>query len=230
MSEANQQIISTSAKPVPARVVQSPAKLDPPQVVQLVVGKPEKADDGMSGLDFTASIVGSLAWPFAAVIIAAIFRKQIAGVLAKIRKLNWGDASVELADQLDKAEDKARALEAEDTLPPAVPEAQQPPDDRFNALLAISPSAAILDAWRPIERKLIDLGKAHFGNDLKYTPPHMVAQKLATNGHMMSSVVAMVSDLRRIKNDAAHSKEVSVTDALRFNQLALQVMSALSNS
>ena len=129
---------------------------------------------------------------------------------------------MELADQLDKAEDKARVLEADATLPPAVPETQQAPDDRFDALLAISPSAAILDTWRPVERKLIDLGKKHFGNDTKYTPPHLVAEKLAANGYLMSRVVAMVSDLRKIRNDAAHSKDVSITDAIRFNQLALQ--------
>lgn len=226
---ANQQIVSAGAKPVPTPVVVQPtAKVETPQVVQLVVGKPEQADDGMSGLDFTASIVAALAWPVAAVIIAAIFHKQIGGLLVKIRKLNWGDASVELADQLDKVEDNARVLEAEATLPPAVPETQQAPDDRFDALLAISPSAAILDAWRPVERKLIDLGQRHFGNNTKYTLPHLVAEKLAANGHLMSSVVAMVNDLRKIRNDAAHSKEVSVTDAIRFNQLASQVMSALS--
>lgn len=227
---ANQQVALAPAKAVPTPITVQPGiKAQTPQVVQLVVGQPAKADDGMGGLDFTASIVASLAWPVAAVLIAAIFHKQIAGLLAKIRKLNWGDASVELADQLDKAEDKARVLEAEAAIPPAVPEEQQAPDDRFDALLAISPSAAILDAWRPIERRLTELGKIHFGNEAKYSPPHMVAQKLAHTGVMVSSVVAMVNDLRKIRNDAAHSKEVSVTDALRFNQLALQVMSALSN-
>lgn len=226
---ANQQLVATPDKPVPVPVVAQPAKAQTPQVVQLVVGQPGKADDGMSGLEFTASAIGSLAWPVAAVIIAAIFHKQIAGLLAKIRKLNWGDASVELSEQLDKVEDKARVLEADATLPPAVPDAEQAPDDRFDALLAISPSAAILDAWRPIERKLIYLGKQHFGTADRYLQPQMIAQKLAHNGHMMSSVVAMVDDLRRIRNDAAHAREVSVTDALRFQQLALQVMSALSN-
>ena len=83
---ANQQIVSAGAEPRPAPVVVQPtAKVETPQVLQLVVGKPEQADDGMSGLDFTASIVASLAWPVAAVIVAAIFHKQIAELLAKIR-------------------------------------------------------------------------------------------------------------------------------------------------
>lgn len=225
---ANQQIVAVPAKPVPAPAVAQPIKAQTPQVVQLVVGQPEKADDGMSGLEFAASAVGSLAWPVAAVIIAAIFHKQISGLLAKIRKLNWGDASVELAEQLDKVEDKARVIEAEAANPPVVPDQEEVPDDRFQALLAISPSAAILDAWKPVERKLVQLGKEHFGNGTKYSPANKIAEKLSANGVLMSSVVGMVDDLRKIRNDASHSKEVNTTDAIRFQHLALQVMSLLS--
>jgi hypothetical protein len=85
---AKQQIVASPEKPFPVPVVAQPAKAQTPQVVQLVVSQPNKADDGMSGLEFTASAIGSLAWPVAAVIIASIFHKQIAGLLAKIRKLN----------------------------------------------------------------------------------------------------------------------------------------------
>ena len=64
---------------------------------------------------------------------------------------------------------------------------------------------------------------------MKFSPTHKIAEKLAGEGVLMSSVVGMVDDLRKIRNEASHSKEVSVTDALRFNQLALQVMSLLSS-
>lgn len=194
-------------------------------MLELKIGAAEKS---MGWMELVASLVGSLAWPIAAVIIAAIFHKQIAALLAKIRKLNWGDASVELSEQLDKVENKARAIEAEVPQPALPAPEQEPPDDRFQALLAISPSAAILDAWKQVERRLVSLGKEQFGNEIKYTPPHKIAEKLAGNGVLMSSVVGMVEDLRMIRNEASHSKEVSVTDALRFNQLALQVMSLLS--
>ncbi|WP_157089062.1 hypothetical protein [Novosphingobium capsulatum] len=188
------------------------------------------ANAGMGWMEFVSSLVGSLAWPVAAVIIAAIFHKQIAGLLAKIRKLNWGEASVELAEQLDKVEDKARVAEAEAEIP-ALPEPiPVVPDDRFQSLLTISPSAAILDAWKPVERRLTDLGKQHYGNELKYSVSHKVAERLAADGHLMSSVVSMVGDMRKIRNEAAHIKEVSVTDALRFQELATQVMSLLSRS
>jgi hypothetical protein len=36
-------------------------------------------DDPIGWLDFIASLVGSVAWPLAAVVIAALFRSQIEG-------------------------------------------------------------------------------------------------------------------------------------------------------
>ena len=185
------------------------------------------ADKSMGWMEFISSLVGSLAWPVAAVIIAAIFHKQIAGLLSKVRRLNWGDASIELAEQLDMVEDRARVIEAEVALPAPMHEEAEVPDDRFQALLTISPSAAILDAWKPVERRLATLGKEHFGAGTKYTPTHKIAERLSAMGVLMSSVVGMVDDLRNIRNEASHSREVSVTDAIRFQQLASQVMSLL---
>ena len=129
---------------------------------------------------------------------------------------------------MDKVEDKARVIEAEASSPAAVPNETEVPDDRFQALLSISPSAAILDAWKPVERRLVTLGKEHFGPDTKYHPSQKIAENLSARGVLMSSVVGMMDDLRRIRNEASHSKEVSVTDAVRFKQLASQVMSLLS--
>ena len=213
-------------KVAPLAVQPAPA-VQTPQVVQLVVGKPEKADDGMGGLEFASSVISAPAWPVAAVIIAAIFHKHIAALLSKIRKLNWGDASVELADKLDKVEDTARVIEAEFAVPvPAFPQ-NEVPSERFERLLEISPSAAILDAWKPVEQRLTLLGKEYYGNNTKYSLPDKIAERLASDGHLKSSVVAMVADLRKIRNEAAHAREVNVTDALRFNQLALQTMHLL---
>lgn len=73
---ANQQLPAPVKLAVPPKAAVS--SMQTPQVVQLVIGKPEKADAGMGPLEFASSVIGSLAWPFAAVVIAIIFRAQIA--------------------------------------------------------------------------------------------------------------------------------------------------------
>lgn len=219
---SDQQLAAPVAAPAPVKpVVLPPGKAETPQVVQLVVGKSEKADEGMSGLEFTASAIGSLAWPVAAVIIAAIFHKQIAGLLAKVRKLNWGDASVELSEQLDRVEDKSREVPGDPAVDLTIP------DVRFRQLIAISPSAAILDSWGTIERLLYQLG-----NDMNLGPkemrnPIVIGDNLLHQKRITPAVFEMLRDLRGIRNAAAHQQEVTTTDALRFYELADKAIRAL---
>lgn len=218
----NQQPAAPIAAPAPVKpLMLPPGKVETPQVVQLVVGKPEKADEGMSGLEFAASAIGSLAWPVAAVIIAAIFHKQIASLFAKIRKLNWGDASVELSEQLDRVEDKSREISGDPAVDLTLP------DVRFQQLIAISPSAAILDSWGTIERLLYQLG-----NDMKLAPkemrsPIVIADNLLHQKRITPAAFEMLRDLRGIRNAAAHQQEVTTTDALRFYELADKAIRAL---
>jgi hypothetical protein len=163
------------------------------------------ADKAMGWMEFVSSLVGSLAWPVAAVIIVVIFHKQIAKLLAKVRKLNWGEASVELTCQLDKVEDKAREIEAQaDSLSELIAhfKDERAPDDRFQSLLAISPSAAILEVWKPVERRLIQMAKTVYGNDAKYLLPRRAAEKLAADGAITPLVVQMVQDLQRIRTES----------------------------
>lgn len=199
-----------------------PVNVQTPQVVQLVVGKPEKADEGMSGLEFTASAIGSLAWPVAAIIIAAIFHKQIAGLLAKIRKLNWGDASVELSEQLDRVEDKSRGVPGDPAVDLTLP------DVRFQQLIAISPSAAILDSWGTIERLLYQLGNDMNLGSNEMRNPIVIGNSLLHQQHITPAVFEMLRDLRGIRNAAAHQREVTTTDALRFYELADKAIRALN--
>ncbi|WP_322965626.1 DUF4145 domain-containing protein [Sphingomonas fuzhouensis] len=219
---ANHQLAAPVAAPAPVKpVALPPGKVETPQVIQLVIGKPEKADEGMGGLEFFASAIGSLAWPVAAVIIAAIFHKQIASLLAKIRKLNWGGASVELSEQLDRVEDKSREVPDDPAVDLTLP------DVRFQQLIAISPSAAILDSWGTIERLLYQLGK-----DMNLAPkemrnPIVIGNNLLHQKRITPAVFEMLRDLRSIRNAAAHQQEVTTTDALRFYELADKAIRAL---
>lgn len=216
---SNQQLAEPVAAPAPVKpVVLPPGKVEAPQVIQLIVGKPKRVDEGMNGLEFAASSIDSLAWPVAAVIIAAIFHKQIAGLLAKIRKLNWGDASVELSEQLDRAEDKSREVPGD----PAMDL-----DVHFQQMIAISPSAAILNSWSTIERLLYRLG-----NDMNLAPqemrnPIVIVDKLLHQKLITPAVFEMLKDLRGIRNAAVHQQEVTTTDAMRFYELVNKAIRAL---
>jgi hypothetical protein len=185
------------------------------------------ADTGMGWLDFVASLVGSLAWPFAAVIIALVFHKQIATLLAKVKTLKWGDAAVDFTDKLDKAESEVDALsvpQGEQTLPP--PPA---PSGRFHDLLAISPNAAILDTWAEVESEIAKLG-SHHGLTESPARPSRLGDELVKTGVLPIGFTKMIHEMRLMRNAAAHGAKTTQEDALRFYQLSQRVLALLENS
>jgi hypothetical protein len=173
-------------------------------------------------LDCLSAIVGAVAWPIAATAIALIFKKQIADLLRKIRKLSWGDKQADFSGELDKVEKVALTTE------PIIGDAQQPPplpSERFQQLVVLSPAAAILDAWKLIELRLNELAKKlAVGENV---PPRVMLLWLQKQKLITTQVSIILSELQKIRNEAAHSKDVSPTDAIRFEVLSRHVMREL---
>ncbi|WP_295324855.1 hypothetical protein [uncultured Sphingopyxis sp.] len=182
-----------------------------------------KGPEGMGWLEFIASVVSSVSWPIAIVVIAFAFRKQIASLLNKIRRLSWGDTSVELATQLDKVETASKAISEIDGGAPT-----PLPDDRFQRLLEISPSAAILDSWASVDRRLRQIGTFRQMDVRRLPTIRAIIDDLLRSGDISSSIHNMIRDLQKIRNTAAHEHEVSPTDAYRFYDLVETVSKALS--
>jgi hypothetical protein len=184
------------------------------------------AGSGMGWMDFTASLVGSLAWPVAAVIIAMVFHKQIAGLLGKVKSLKWGEAAVDFATKLDKAEDNAAALTDQVGDPPALP--ALPPSDRFQALLGISPNAAILDAWSQVDTQIRALGRHHGLSESPARPTRLWDELVKTHA-LPIGIINMLNEMRMMRNAAAHGAETTPTDALRFQELSQRVLALIEN-
>lgn len=207
-----------------------------------------EGDAAMGWMEFVASMTGALAWPLALVIVAIVFREHIVGLFRRVEEIGFGGATAKLAKELDKAEEIAttlpeppgQALQPEPVAAqpqPQLEEVQQRPElmtasewqryhrveeETFDNLLSISPSAAILVAWKPVDQALRALAMRNGLTERKAqrTLPATLADELARNGKLPITVVTMIAELQRIRGIAAHQKEVGVGDAMRFKRLA----------
>lgn len=191
--------------------------------------KLENADDAMDWLTFISSVVGSLAWPVAAFAIAFIFRKQIALLVDRIRRMSLGDNSIEFSDRLDKVE-----AEAEASSPDPINSSADFLDERTSKLIALSPAAAILDAWKPIDQRVTQACMALHEHP---SPTHIRRavfsariKTLLEAGQITQSTYAVLTDLQRLRNIAVHADDVSAADAIRFMSLAKRVELLLTGS
>ena len=180
----------------------------------------------LNWLDFFASLVDSLAWPISAAIIALIFRNQIRLLFSRLEEFGYGEWKLKLRKDLDEAEQAAEALP-----PPPEPVADgdlvtidYAPFDQFSQLVAISPNAAILDAWLEIERRLAPFAERFGVASQRPMNILRIIDALGQNAMIPETVVKLLHEMRQIRNLAVHSQKVSADDAYRFRKLSDRVM------
>ena len=170
---------------------------------------------------FAADLVTALAWPLSALVIALIFRRPLLALLARLDELSWGDKSARFAQRLDRLESEAS---------PAPPEPDGPDialtgdHARFLKLLDLSPGAAVLDSWSGVEEALQSLASEHAVANPDASEAGRTLQK---RGILPARTVGMIEEMRRLRNAAAHDQAISVSDALRFRNLAKGVLNEI---
>lgn len=166
----------------------------------------------MDTLAFIAALVKALAWPVAAIIIAAIFHKQISALLSRIRKGKFGPAEFEFEQEVQElAEQVQPELRAQQINPPTV------------SLATTNPRAAILEAWLSLEGAV---------NRLAYikklpTPsasrsPLSIIRAVEKSGVLQPNDISLFNDLRVLRNRATHEADFgpSAESVIKYVQLA----------
>lgn len=172
-------------------------------------------------LSWSVSLIGALAWPLAALVIALVFRRPLLALLARLDELSWGDKAARFARKLDRLESEAPPSPAE----PDGPEIALSGDHgRFLKLLNLSPNAAVLDSWSRVEEALQSLALTHA---LASTDAANASQALQQRGILPARTVGMIGEMRALRHAAAHNQDISVSDALRFRNLAKGVLNEI---
>lgn len=183
--------------------------------------------EGMSWLQFWASVIRSVAWPAAASVIAFIFRGPIRGLLGKVRKLTWGDKSVDFAEKLDELE--AAPLKQPAQRPDPAKRRLSPGEEEFERLLVISPAAAILHSWVPTEMLFQELtedeGDELFPRKIRSTAQNI--EVLLRKGLITDTIAHQARELLNLRNAAAHGASLTAADAYRFRSTTDTMIDAI---
>jgi len=171
----------------------------------------------VDGLAFVASLVSSLAWPVAVVVLVLVFRGPIGRMVERLPKrvkagpveVEWPELSTEARVALATAPE-IRTIAAEGSL-----------TERFADMAAKEPSAAVMAAWSEVERVLRE--KA---GDLGVRQPSIAGMMLARlvheRGLISDASLQAIEGLAMLRNLAAHGRgeEVDREKALDYLTLA----------
>lgn len=207
----------------------------------------------MEWLEWSSVVIGSTAWPIATIVVALVYRGQISQLLERIRGAKYGNTEVYFSNELDKIEAQVSEpvtnsqRDADGTLT----EASKPParnhpviektvddsitigrisdqQDRFSEIARLSPSAAVLDAWRDVELELDrSFRRSGISKEKTNASPFQLGVKLYRMGVIHEHTMDMIRDLQNLRNAAAHTEGVSMKDAYRFKTLAFDAIQRL---
>lgn len=189
----------------------------------------------MDVLSFVAALVDALAWPAVLVVLLVIGRAQIRELVRALLKLRYksfelefGRRVQELEEQLDPVSPVADVKgRFEATLPPLGSTLQGHVYSAEESLIArlatISPRAAVYEAWREVEHALVDLAQ-RYGMDSRRSPGRLVGA-LDSRGVLSGNTVLVLNELRTLRNEAVHQREVSLStqEALEYAAVAQRI-------
>jgi hypothetical protein len=147
------------------------------------------------------TLLSSLAWPAALIVIVHYLRREIAALLARLKRGKWGSAEFEFAE-------RASELDAEIEIPVGAEGVAATPD-ATDGILA-NPRSAVLEAWLRVESALTGLIQAR-----QLAPDYdRIAKRPLTGIRLVQKAellapeyIALFNELRAMRNDAAHAPD-----------------------
>lgn len=168
----------------------------------------------MDLLAFVASLVQSLAWPAAVVLIVLAFRQSLAKLIPGLHRLKYKDVELEFGRQLQEVRQELGPTPTQPALPaPAESGRAALPEPKgttryYQSLAEISPRAAILEAWLDFELAA-NAAVESIQPSTKGRPLSMprLFSVLAEADLLSSSEVDALTRLRALRNQVVHGPE-----------------------
>ena len=193
----------------------------------------------MDNLQLIASIIDSLAWPIAAVLIAFILRAPLRTLLGNLTRFRYGDVEINFGREVLELGDKAEAAGL--YVSKDAPQTKQGLQDSAHIvadamrLASEFQKSAVILAWTSVEQELMQaVMRLAISPDY---PPYNASVKniqlLHKEGYIDTDSRDLLDRMRRLRNAAAHPwrgiTEISTEDARKFIALTEAITDRLKS-
>jgi hypothetical protein len=164
---------------------------------------------------FIASVVGSLAWPIAVVVIVHIFKDRLRLLIGHIKKIGAAGVNVELSEKVEEAIDAGEVVQVEKGI--SAPDIAGL-DPTLLQLAKSFPEAALIQSFKELEALILQI-RERMPDARPYRNLYEVLKALEKLEFIPSSAIALFQSLREARNAAAHGKgeeELSSSEAINL--------------
>ena len=184
----------------------------------------------MDSLEFTSSIISSIIWPLALLVIALVFRGSLIELVRSVTKLRLKDLEIEF-DRLSQAASRLGEIEQTPTEP-------KPPtfvaiEDQLHDLARSAPAAAVLLAWTLVESSM---SRCVARLSVSPEPPSLRSalhnlEQLRVHAGLSEATYQAINELRGLRNRIAHDpgaqRTVPTSDAQLYVQTVERAVAVL---
>ncbi|HTU74764.1 MAG TPA: hypothetical protein VMG38_14715 [Trebonia sp.] len=182
----------------------------------------------MTGLEFVASILNSIAWPTAVVITVVALRRELAGTFRRMQSLKFpgGEATFAMLENYEPMIAAARGDEKPGDLP--VVRYEEAQFSALESLAAAAPGKAIIDAWGLLEYQL-NVASDRLAPDQPHGWPQVAYNLESWDKWQM--LYPVVLELRQLRDYTVHTRRPpSPSDAARYVSVAQDLVITLRTS
>jgi hypothetical protein len=171
-------------------------------------------------MELVVTLLVGIAWPAAIVWVAMLFKNEIRSVLRRVSQLKYKDLEANFDEGLSKAEAKAAVISPTPLAMPHKPELTSRLE-QLRRISEVSPRASILEAWVLVEEAAAKAGYVQ-GAAIPRVNPYLFVDDLIRQGKLPAGSSALLDQLRKLRNQAAHLPDFSITqdEADRYLELA----------
>ena len=167
----------------------------------------------MDWLTFISSLARALAWPAVFLFFFWRYSRQIADILhsLRVRRARFGDAEVEFGETVERAVADLEESKKEQTIE------DKPIPPEFYEMIENYPNYAVLEAWKKLEKAVVDYSLAHLGGR-PGLPFRRHLLLLVDKGPLSSSMASAIEDLYEARNQVVHRVDYRIekSEAIRF--------------
>jgi hypothetical protein len=176
----------------------------------------------MENSEIIISIIKIIIYPLLILCLCFVFRKEISRLINNIVSIKGEKWEIEIKKEIKQVTQQADdiLIEYADIVPNNIST-----EMNFNDLIYISPSAAVYEAWKFVEKKAKDL-IVRRGYILNYDidTPYKLIEDSLVKGHMVDKKTGEIfSDLRKLRNKLVHAHNYSISPEVADEYVKLAV-------
>ncbi|MFC6333151.1 hypothetical protein ACFP56_11000 [Paenibacillus septentrionalis] len=188
----------------------------------------------MDALEFTSSIVKTLAWPIIVLVIVFLLKKPITQLLLSISKFKYNNLEMDFGKELNKIEETLEKQSIEQTtLNNTISTINKEKENEVLSLAEIHPSAAISVVWTMIEKEIANTIK-RLAISPDYPPYNSTLKNinlLKDNKYIDTITYELLNEFRHLRNKVTHAhsegEQITYKEAVKYYELSIKLINQL---